>query len=117
MKPAAPPTSVRVRFCGDTSDGMLQIGVRFASVCETTGYATHSRPIPAGEIRAPVGTLAGVSGYEVWFSSAASAPTSDRLQTLVALNPAALAIHLADLEPGGLLIVDREAFALDELAK
>lgn len=117
MNPPASPTSVRIRFCGDTSDGMHQIGVQFASVCETTGYRTHSRPIPAGEIRAPVGTLAGVSGYEVCFSSLASDLASDRVQTLVALNPAALAIHLTDLEPGGVLIVDREGFTPDELAK
>jgi len=96
---------------------MHQIGVQFAAVCEATGYRTRTRPIPAGEIRAPVGTLAGVSGYEVHFSSRTASIAFGPLQALVALNPAALRIHSPDLEPGGLLIVDREAFGPDELAK
>ena len=81
------------------------------------GNAVCCLPDFPAEIRAPAGTLAGVSGFQVHFSSHAFATPGDRLDALLAMNPAALQANLKDLAPGGVLIVNADAFTPDEWAK
>ena len=106
-----------VRFCGDSGDGMQLAGAQFGRVSVQMGnYVCSLTDYPA-EIRAPAGSLAGVSGYQLQFSNSSSAAPSDRLDTLVAMNPAALQTNVRDLERGGILIVNSEAFTPSEWAK
>src|SRR5260370_17527915 len=83
----------------------------------TPGNATTPLPVSPAEIRAPAGTLAGVSGFQIHFSSHDIHTPGDLLNTLVAMNPAALKTNLKDLETGGILVVNRYAFASGHLHK
>ncbi len=99
-----------VRFAGDSGDGMQLLGHEWVKACalEKNDLATAS-DFPA-EIRAPVGTLAGVSGFQVQFSSESVLTPGDLADVLVALNPAALKANIKDLRHGGLIIVNSGAF-------
>ncbi len=99
-----------VRFAGDSGDGMQLAGTQLTSTSALLGNDVATFPDFPAEIRAPRGTLAGVSGYQVQFSSQDIFTPGDRLNALVAMNPAALKTNLADLESGGLLIVDEDSF-------
>ncbi|HET9449887.1 MAG TPA: 2-oxoacid:acceptor oxidoreductase family protein, partial [Aggregicoccus sp.] len=106
-----------VRFAGDSGDGIQVTGSQFA---DTTGYAGNDLltfPDYPSEIRAPQGTLAGVSGYQIMFSQEPVFTPGDRLDVLVALNPAALKVNLKDLERGGVLVVNSDAFDAKNLEK
>lgn len=99
-----------VRFCGDSGDGMQLAGSQFTNTSALIGNDIATFPDFPAEIRAPQGTLAGVSGFQVHFSSQDIYTPGDIADALVAMNPAALATNLGDLRPGGILIVNSDAF-------
>jgi 2-oxoglutarate ferredoxin oxidoreductase subunit alpha len=99
-----------VRFCGDSGDGMQLAGSQFTNTSALVGNDIATFPDFPAEIRAPQGTLAGVSGFQVHFSSKDIFTPGDTVDALVAMNPAALATNLSDLRAGGILIVNSDAF-------
>jgi 2-oxoglutarate ferredoxin oxidoreductase subunit alpha len=109
--------AVTIRFCGDSGDGMQLAGTQFTNASAILGNDISTLPDFPAEIRAPAGTLAGVSGFQVHFSSNDIHTPGDRLNALVAMNPAALKTNLKDLEPGGILIVNTDAFGTSDLHK
>ena len=109
--------SVTIRFAGDSGDGMQLAGTQFTNASAILGNDISTLPDFPAEIRAPAGTLAGVSGFQVHFSSHDIHTPGDKLNTLVAMNPAALKTNLKDLELGGILIVNSDAFTTSDLSK
>ena len=99
-----------VRFCGDSGDGMQLAGTQFTNTSALMGNDIATFPDFPAEIRAPQGTLAGVSGFQVHFSSKDIYTPGDTVDALVAMNPAALATNITDLRTGGILIVNSDAF-------
>jgi 2-oxoglutarate ferredoxin oxidoreductase subunit alpha len=109
--------SATIRFAGDSGDGMQLAGTQFTNASAILGNDISTLPDFPAEIRAPAGTLAGVSGFQVHFSSRDIHTPGDSLNALVAMNPAALKTNLKDLEAGGMLIVNADAFSKNELHK
>jgi len=109
--------SVVIRFAGDSGDGMQVAGMQFTTESALAGNDLSTLPDFPAEIRAPAGTLAGVSGFQLNFSSRAVFTPGDDLDVLVAMNPAALKVNSGDLRPNGILIVDKEAFNEQNLRK
>ncbi|MCC6526743.1 MAG: 2-oxoacid:acceptor oxidoreductase subunit alpha [Polyangiaceae bacterium] len=109
--------SVVIRFCGDSGDGMQLTGTEFTRVTALAGNDLSTLPDFPAEIRAPAGSIAGVSGYQLQFSSREVFTPGDQPHTLVAMNPAALKANLADLVPGGALVVNTGAFTKPNLQK
>jgi 2-oxoglutarate ferredoxin oxidoreductase subunit alpha len=109
--------AVTVRFCGDSGDGMQLTGTEFTKSSALTGNDLATFPDFPAEIRAPAGTLPGVSGFQVQFSSHEIYTPGDAPDVLVAMNPAALKTNLADLVPNGILIVNTDAFNETNLQK
>ncbi len=109
--------SVTIRFAGDSGDGMQLAGTQFTNASAVLGNDISTLPDFPAEIRAPAGTLAGVSGFQVHFSSQDIHTPGDELNTLVVMNPAALKTNLKDLELGGILIVNTDAFSKSDLQK
>jgi 2-oxoglutarate ferredoxin oxidoreductase subunit alpha len=99
-----------VRFAGDSGDGMQLTGEQFTSEAAWAGNDIATLPNFPAEIRAPAGTLFGVSSFQLQFGSRRVYTPGDRLDCLVAMNPAALKVHLPDLKEGGLLILNTSAF-------
>src|SRR5499427_2490693 len=108
---------VVIRFAGDSGDGMQVTGMQFTTESALAGNDLATLPDFPAEIRAPAGTLAGVSAFQVNFSTNEVFTPGDDLDVLVAMNPAALKVNLGDLKPGGILIVDREGFNEQNLKK
>jgi 2-oxoglutarate ferredoxin oxidoreductase subunit alpha len=106
-----------IRLCGDSGDGMQLAGTRFTDTSAIMGNDISTFPDFPAEIRAPVGTLAGVSGFQVHFSSRDIHTPGDKVNTLIAMNPAALKTNLRDLEAGGILIVNSDSFGTSDLEK
>ncbi len=104
-----------VRFAGDSGDGMQLTGTEFTREAAMHGNDLATFPDYPAEIRAPAGTLAGVSGYQIQFASHEVFSPGDQPDTLVAMNPAALKVHLCDLKRGGLLIVNEASFKQGDL--
>jgi 2-oxoglutarate ferredoxin oxidoreductase subunit alpha len=102
--------AVVIRFAGDSGDGMQVTGTQFTAESAIAGNDIATLPDFPAEIRAPAGTLAGVSAFQLNFSSHEIFTPGDDLDVLVAMNPAALKANLEDLKPGGILIVDQEGF-------
>lgn len=109
--------SVVIRFCGDSGDGMQLAGTQFTNVSAIFGNDISTLPDFPAEIRAPAGSLFGVSGFQVCFSSSEVFTPGDEVDTLVAMNPAALKTNLQDLKRGGTLIVNEDAFDKGNLQK
>ncbi len=109
-KPHARRDSVVIRFAGDSGDGMQLAGMQFTAESALAGNDIATLPDFPAEIRAPAGTIAGVSGFQLNFSSREVFTAGDEPNVLVAMNPAALKANLDDLPPNGVIIVDREAF-------
>ena len=109
--------SVVIRFCGDSGDGMQLVGTQFTNVSAAFGNDVSTLPDFPAEIRAPAGSLSGVSGYQLNFSSQDVFTPGDEVDTLVAMNPAALKTNLRDLKRGGTLIVNSDAFDKSNLSK
>jgi 2-oxoglutarate ferredoxin oxidoreductase subunit alpha len=101
---------VVVRFAGDSGDGMQLTGDRFTNATAVLGNDLATLPDFPAEIRAPAGTLAGVSAFQIHFAALDIVTPGDRPNVLVAMNPAALKANLKDLEKGGMLIVNEDAF-------
>lgn len=99
-----------VRFCGDSGDGMQLAGGQFTNTSALVGNDVATFPDFPAEIRAPRGTKAGVSGFQVHFSSKDIHTPGDTVDALVAMNPAALVTNLEDLRTGGILIVNEDEF-------
>ena len=107
--------SVVIRFAGDSGDGMQIVGERFTDTSVTIPNSIATFPDYPSEIRAPIGTIGGVSAFQVHFGSSKVLTSGDAPDALVAMNPAALAVHLPDLVKGGLLVVNTAAFTEDNL--
>jgi len=103
--------SVVIRFAGDSGDGMQLAGMQFTAESALAGNDIATLPDFPAEIRAPAGTIAGVSGFQVNFSSGEVFTAGDEPTVLVAMNPAALKANLDDVPPNGVIIVDKEAFS------
>ena len=99
-----------VRLAGDSGDGMQVVGGQLTTTSALHGNDIATFPDFPAEIRAPRGTLAGVSGFQVQFASTDIFTPGDTLNALVAMNPAALVTNIGDLEKGGILIVNSESF-------
>jgi 2-oxoglutarate ferredoxin oxidoreductase subunit alpha len=116
-KPVEQLDSVIVRFAGDSGDGMQLTGGRFTSETAVLGNDLSTFPDFPAEIRAPAGSLPGVSGFQVHFADHDILTPGDAPNVLVAMNPAALKTNLRDLPRGGTLIVDQDTFTERNLAK
>jgi len=101
---------VTIRFAGDSGDGMQLTGTQFTKTTAVFGNDLATLPDYPAEIRAPTGSLPGVSGFQISFSSSDIRTPGDQPDVLVAMNPAALKTNLGDLRQGGLLIVDEDEF-------
>jgi 2-oxoglutarate/2-oxoacid ferredoxin oxidoreductase subunit alpha len=108
---------VIVRFAGDSGDGMQLAGGRFTAATATMGNDLVTLPNFPAEIRAPAGTLAGVSSFQIHFASRDIATPGDTPDVLIAMNPAALRANLPQLEPGISIIVNEDAFSKRNLLK
>jgi len=117
-RPVTELETVVVRFAGDSGDGMQLTGTEFTkSVAIESGNDLATFPDFPAEIRAPAGTLAGVSGYQIHFSSHQVFTPGDQPDVLVVMNPAALRINLPDLPQGGTLIVNTGTFTSQNVDK
>lgn len=106
-----------VRFVGDSGDGMQLAGTQMTNTSAVLGNDVATLPDFPAEIRAPAGSLAGVSGFQINFSSHDIRTPGDQVNCLVAMNPAGLKSNIADLEPGGILLVNEDAFNKVNLQK
>jgi 2-oxoglutarate ferredoxin oxidoreductase subunit alpha len=116
-EPVETLTRVVIRFAGDSGDGMQLTGTQFTATAAAIGNDLATFPDYPAEIRAPAGTLAGVSGFQVNFSSEDIFTPGDAPDVLVAMNPAALKANVRDLKVSGILIVNTDAFKEGDLAK
>jgi len=121
---ATPPTKRRqqldrvvIRFAGDSGDGMQLTGMQFTTESALAGNDIGTLPDFPAEIRAPAGTLAGVSGFQVNFSSLEVYTPGDNPDVLVVMNPAALKVNIGDLKHGGILLADKDGFDAGNLKK
>ena len=108
---------VVIRFAGDSGDGMQLTGNQFTDTSAMMGNDLATFPDYPAEIRAPIGTLFGVSGFQVRFASKDIHTPGDKPDVLVAMNPAAFKVNIDELKEGGLLIVNTGNFAARDLAK
>jgi 2-oxoglutarate ferredoxin oxidoreductase subunit alpha len=109
--------SVVIRFAGDSGDGMQLTGMQFTAESALAGNDVGTLPDYPAEIRAPAGTLAGVSGFQLNFSSLDIFTPGDNPDVLVVMNPAALKVNIKDLKAGGLLLADQDGFDQGNLKK
>jgi len=109
--------TVVIRFAGDSGDGMQITGSQFTNTAALVGNDLATFPDYPAEIRAPAGTLPGVSGFQVNFASKEIYTPGDEPDVLVAMNPAALKVNLKDLPRNGILVVDTDAFDARNLQK
>ncbi|HEX5037757.1 MAG TPA: 2-oxoacid:acceptor oxidoreductase subunit alpha [bacterium] len=116
-KPVEELQDVVIRFAGDSGDGMQLTGMQFTSTAAVLGNDLSTLPDYPAEIRAPAGSLPGVSAYQINFSSRDIRTPGDAPDVLVAMNPAALKTNLKDLKEGGMLIVNEDAFTDGNLKK
>ena len=116
-KPVQSRPQFVIRFAGDSGDGMQLAGMQFTTESALAGNDIATLPDFPAEIRAPAGTLAGVSGFQLNFSSQEVFTPGDEPSVLVAMNPAALMVNLEDLPPNGVLIIDKEGFTEANLKK
>jgi 2-oxoglutarate ferredoxin oxidoreductase subunit alpha len=116
-KPVEQLDRVIIRFAGDSGDGMQLTGDRFTSETAILGNDLSTLPDFPAEIRAPAGSLPGVSGFQVHFADHDILTPGDQPNVLVAMNPAALKTNLSDLPEGGTLVVNRDAFSDRNLKK
>jgi len=108
---------VTIRFAGDSGDGMQLTGAQFTNETAAIGNDLSTLPDFPAEIRAPAGSLPGVSGFQIHFADHDILTPGDQPDVLVAMNPAALKTNIKDLRPGGTLVVNRDAFNERNLQK
>jgi 2-oxoglutarate ferredoxin oxidoreductase subunit alpha len=114
-KPSEPVSGVTVRLAGDSGDGMQLLGTQLTNTSALSGNDVATFPDFPAEIRAPRGTRAGVSGFQVQFSAEEIFTPGDGLDALVCMNPAALITNLSDLKKTGILIVNSDSFEAKDL--
>ncbi|HKZ78724.1 MAG TPA: 2-oxoacid:acceptor oxidoreductase subunit alpha [Pyrinomonadaceae bacterium] len=107
--------TVTIRFAGDSGDGMQLTGTQFTNTSAVVGNDISTLPDFPAEIRAPAGSLPGVSGFQLNFSSHDIKTPGDQPNVLVAMNPAALRVNLPDLEDGGSIIINTDSFTPENL--
>ena len=117
IKPIETLQKVTIRMAGDSGDGMQLAGTKFTTASVILGNDVSTLPEYPAEIRAPAGTLAGVSSFQINFGATAVYTPGDKLDTLVVMNPAALKVHLHDLKKGGNIIVNIDSFTESNLSK
>ena len=117
QQPAEELESVTIRFAGDSGDGIQLTGAQFSTATAMAGNDLSTFPDYPADIRAPLGSLFGVSGYQIHFSSGRAFTPGDSPDVLVAMNPAALKVNLKDMRKGALLIANSDAFSQQNLAK
>ena len=110
MKQRQTLAQATIRFAGDSGDGMQLTGTQFTNTSATLGNDISTFPDFPAEIRAPAGTVPGVSGFQIHFASEKIHTPGDVPDILVAMNPAALKANLADLPKGGLLMINTDSF-------
>ncbi len=108
---------VAIRFAGDSGDGIQLTGTKFTESTALAGNDLATLPDFPAEIRAPAGTLAGVSGFQIHFAAEDIRTPADRPDVLVAFNPAALRANVEDVRPGGLLVLNADSFSEKNLDK
>jgi 2-oxoglutarate/2-oxoacid ferredoxin oxidoreductase subunit alpha len=101
---------VAIRFAGDSGDGIQVTGTKFTESTALAGNDLSTLPDFPAEIRAPAGTLAGVSGFQIHFASSDVRTPADQPDVLVAFNPAALRANIEDVRPAGMVVVNSDAF-------
>ncbi len=109
--------AITIRFAGDSGDGMQLVGTRFTDTSAIFGNDLATLPAFPAEIRAPQGTIAGVSSFQVQIADFDILTPGDNPDVLVAMNPAALKAHLHDLAPNGMLILNEDAFDEKNITK
>lgn len=109
--------SAVIRFAGDSGDGMQLAGTQFTDTSAIFGNDVATLPDFPAEIRAPAGTVAGVSGFQINFASTDIHTPGDQVNALIAMNPAALKAHLADVAPGGIVVINETEFTKINLRK
>ena len=116
-EPARRLSEVVIRFAGDSGDGMQLTGTQFTNTSAVLGNDLSTLPDFPAEIRAPTGTLPGVSAFQVRIADYDIHTPGDAPDVLVAMNPAALKTNLGELKPGGILILNRNEFHARNLKK
>jgi 2-oxoglutarate ferredoxin oxidoreductase subunit alpha len=116
-KPSQQVDRIAIRFCGDSGDGMQLTGTKFTESTAFAGNDLSTLPDFPAEIRAPAGTLAGVSGFQIHFAANDIRTPADQPDLLVAFNPAALRTNVDDVRPGGMVIVNSDAFTQKNLQR
>jgi 2-oxoglutarate ferredoxin oxidoreductase subunit alpha len=116
-KPSEEVHHVAIRFTGDSGDGMQLTGTKFTESTALAGNDLSTLPDFPAEIRAPAGTLAGVSGFQIHFSSEDIRTPADQPDVLISFNPAALRANLDDVRPGGMVVINGDAFTDKALAR
>lgn len=111
------PPSVVVRFSGDSGDGMQLTGTLFSNLSAVLGNEISTFPDFPAEIRAPQGTLGGVSGFQVHLGSERIYTPGDKADVLIAMNPAALKANVQDIHPHSIVIADTDSFTAKDLEK
>src|SRR6266705_1773191 len=106
-----------IRFAGDSGDGMQITGSQFTNTVALYGNDIATFPDYPAEIRAPAGTIPGVSGFQLHFSSNEVYTPGDAIDALIAMNPAALKVNVGDLKANGILIVNSDSFKEGDLRK
>ncbi len=114
-KPIVDLETATVRFCGDSGDGMQLAGTQLSNTSALAGNDVATFPDYPAEIRAPRGTKAGVSGFQIRFAASKIYTPGDKVDALVAMNAAALATNLQDLAPGGVVILNKDGFRQRDL--
>jgi len=108
---------IAIRFAGDSGDGMQLTGMKFTDETALAGNDLSTFPDFPAEIRAPAGTMAGVSGFQIHFASENIHTPADRPDVLVAFNPAALRANVDDVRPSGMVIVNADAFSAKAITR
>ncbi|MCC5830747.1 MAG: 2-oxoacid:acceptor oxidoreductase subunit alpha [Phycisphaeraceae bacterium] len=116
-KPTHPTRAAVVRFAGDSGDGMQLAGTQFTDTSAVFGNDVATLPDFPAEIRAPAGTVAGVSGFQINFASTDIHTPGDEVDVLIAMNPAAFKAHIEDVRPGGIVVVNEDEFTKINLRK
>ena len=115
QKPSEAVSGVTVRLAGDSGDGMQLLGTQLTNTSALAGNDVATFPDFPAEIRAPVGTRAGVSGFQVQFSAEEIFTPGDGVDALVVMNPAALVTNIGDLKKSGILIINSDSFGPKDL--
>lgn len=116
-KPSEELGSAVIRFAGDSGDGMQLAGTQFTDTSAIFGNDVATLPDFPAEIRAPAGTVAGVSGFQINFAASDIHTPGDEVNALIAMNPAAFKAHVDDVQQGGIIVVNDDEFTKINLRK